>query len=52
MTAKGVAYEEDYGLGSMRGDMLESVTGETETGGSGRSNQVKRLCYIRCFNAN
>ena len=31
-------------------NVLGSVTRKTETGGGVRSNQVKRLDYIRCFN--
>ena len=36
----------------MWGNVLGRVTGKIETGGSIRSNQVKRLSYVKCFNVN
>ena len=50
VTVEGVAYGEDNGLGFCGGNVLGSVTGETATGSSVRSNPVKCLGHIKCFN--
>ena len=36
--------------GYLRENVLGSVIGKTKTGGGVRSNQIKRLGYIKCFN--
>ena len=50
MVVERVAYGEDYRLGFCGGNVLGTVTGEIETDGCIKSNPVKRLDYIQCFN--